>query len=678
MTDIPRAVLSEHFQERMKGRRLRAAVFLTFQFDPGFFEQEILPVVLDAPASHAATLRLAQLEDVLKTLPGEIAVYYDANGLVSSDAGAAKLDIRRIPVQHRTGIFHPKDVFLLTEAEEPDEEGNRPQTLIVACLSANLTRSGWWDNVEVCHVEEIAEGDKTRLKEDLAPFLDGLRRRAPAGGEHAAVREVLTFLRRRAETRLHRSSSGQLHAHFYAGSEPVIEFLDRTAGHLLRGTYLEILSPYFDDATECRPLQALIDRFEPKEVRVFLSRSNAGEALCRRELYQAVRSLRGVAWGRLPREVVQFGRSEDAGERSVHAKVYRFFTQAPKREVYFLGSANLTSPAHQGQNLETGFLVEVEPPRRPDFWLIADQRAPQEFQVRTEDEDAAKSGGTRLNLRYHWDRSIAEAFWDGPGTSPQLVIEARGIEVARLASLPSRTWTALPGEATERIAELLKETSLFVVHGDGEKPALLLVQEEGMAAKPSLLLQLSAAEILRYWALLTPAQRAAFLEVRAPDLVLIGPGADLVTRHRAALEDETLFDRFAGFFHAFSCVDRSAREALATGREREVEYRLFGQKYDSLSNLLNRVTDPEERIDDVDRYVIALCARQLCDDIKRDFRDYWSGHGPAARALERRLAEVTTVRQRLTAGNDVRLAEFLDWFEPLFVRRAAPLKEREA
>jgi hypothetical protein len=529
VSEIPRAVLSEHFQERMKGRRLRSAVFLTFQFDPGFFEQEVLPVLIDASLSHAAVIRLVHLEDVLRTLPGQIAVYYDANGLVSGDAGSAKLDMRRIPVQHRTGIFHPKNAFLLVEAEEADDDGNRPQTLIVASLSANLTRSGWWENVEACHVEEISDGDKTRLKEDLASFLETLRRRAPADGEHLALREILAFLRR-AEPRLRRSSSGQLHTHFYAGPESVIDFLDRTAGHLLHETYLEILSPYFDDAAECRPLQALIERFRPKGVRVFLPRSSAGEALCRRELYQAVSALPGVHWGRLPRDVVQLGRSEDAGERFVHAKVYRFFTQAPKREVYFLGSANLTLPGYQGQNLETGFLVEVIPPRRPDFWLTIDQRTPADFQVHTEGEAAARSGGTRLNLRYHWDRSVAQAFWDGPGTSPELRIEARGIEVARLSSLPSRTWTLLPPEPTQRIAGFLKETSLFFVYGDGEGPALLLVQEEGMAAKPSLLLQLSAADILRYWALLTPAQRAAFVEARAPAMALTGTGADLVAR----------------------------------------------------------------------------------------------------------------------------------------------------
>jgi hypothetical protein len=77
--DIPHAVLSEHFQDRMKGRRLRAAVFLTYQFDPGFFEQEILPVLVDVPLSHAVAIRLVQLEDALRAIPGQVAVYYDAN-----------------------------------------------------------------------------------------------------------------------------------------------------------------------------------------------------------------------------------------------------------------------------------------------------------------------------------------------------------------------------------------------------------------------------------------------------------------------------------------------------------------------------------------------------------------------------------------------------------------------
>src|SRR5262245_58493680 len=113
----PHAVLSEHFQERMSGRRLRSAVFLTYQLDPGFFEQEVLSVFLDISLSHATPIRLVQLEDALRALPGQVAVYYDANGLVAGSTSSAKLDIRRIPVRHRTGIFHPKNLFLLVQNE---------------------------------------------------------------------------------------------------------------------------------------------------------------------------------------------------------------------------------------------------------------------------------------------------------------------------------------------------------------------------------------------------------------------------------------------------------------------------------------------------------------------------------------------------------------------------------
>lgn len=140
MADIPRAVLSEQFQERMNGRRLRAAVFLTFQFDPGFFEQEVLPVFLDVPLSHAKPIRLVQLEDAVRKRP--VAVYYDSNGLQQGNE-SAKLDIRRVPLRHGTAIFHAKNVFLLVEDEEENEEGDRPLTLAIVVFASTTVGGSW-------------------------------------------------------------------------------------------------------------------------------------------------------------------------------------------------------------------------------------------------------------------------------------------------------------------------------------------------------------------------------------------------------------------------------------------------------------------------------------------------------------------------------------------------------
>ncbi len=676
MTDLPRAVLSEHFQERMKGRRLCSAVFLTFQFDPGFFEQEVLPVFLDVPLSHAPAIRLVQLELALRSLPGQLAVYYDANGLVIGDAGSAKLDVNRFAVQHRTGIFHPKNVLLLVEDENPDDDQDEAKrTLIVASLSANLTRSGWWENVEACHVEEIAEGDRTRLKDDLIEFLDRLRNKVSAEKDHRAVRDILSFLRGTDQS-LQKSVSGKLHTHFYSGAQSLIDFLVETAGSAIHETYLEIISPFFDDASDCAPLRALIDRFNPKATRVFLPRSASGEGLCNSELYQAVREIPDVDWGRLPKDILRGGTTDDAADRVVHAKVYRFFTQNPKREICFVGSANLTNAAHQfGGNAETGFLVDWTPDRRPEFWLTPDLTKPKEFKVLTEDEGVAASGGTPLNLRYYWDTSIAEAFWDATQTSPELRIEARGVEVGRILPLTPRTWTELPPEIGKRIGELLRETSLFQVYGAGVASALLLVQEQGMSHRPSLLLDLSVADILRYWSLLSVEQRAAFLEARAPECGQWETGSHLVTKARLAVQNDTLFDRFAGVFHAFGCLERAVRSALDADNEKEATYRLFGKKYDSLGNLLDRVASDVGSVDDVDRYVTVMCARQLCKEVSRDYPDYWSAHTADSRGLEDRFTASGQIRQRLLEQNPADFAEFLAWFDDWFLRRATPVVE---
>ncbi len=97
---IPREVLSEHFEARLAGKRLLGAVFLTFQYDPGFFEQEILPVLLDTPVSHAQVARLLQLEGALREVPLGVSVFYDWAGLCPSGYPAPRLDVQRLPVRH--------------------------------------------------------------------------------------------------------------------------------------------------------------------------------------------------------------------------------------------------------------------------------------------------------------------------------------------------------------------------------------------------------------------------------------------------------------------------------------------------------------------------------------------------------------------------------------------------
>ena len=126
-------------------------------------------------------MRLIQMEDAMRSLD-DIAVYYDRTAL-SQDAQPAQLDYRRIDVRRATGAFHPKLILLLVENHADDHEENTAPadlSLIVASLSANLTRAGWWENVETGHIEEILNRDyhnsRTSFRNDILTMIQRLKR----------------------------------------------------------------------------------------------------------------------------------------------------------------------------------------------------------------------------------------------------------------------------------------------------------------------------------------------------------------------------------------------------------------------------------------------------------------------------------------------------------------------
>ena len=666
MSELPQAQLSKAFEDALAGRRVHSAVFTTFQFDPEFFEHEVLPVFLDTPVSHVAAVRSVQLEDALRGVTGGVAVYYDPNGLVSA-GGSAKLDVRRVPVRVR-GIFHAKNVLLLVDSRPEQEGAPVERSLLVATLSANLTKAGWWENVEVFHIEEVPAGIPSRMREPLEAFLSGVRALGRST-DHPEIDELLGYLGS-VPQRQQRTSGGVLHPHFLYGDQPIVEQIEAAAGGLLQGCCLEVIAPYFDDRPECDPLVQLVERFQPREVRVYLPHSRTEMVSCSERMYDAVARIAPASWGALPKDLVQLGRGK-AANRFVHAKLYRFFTRHPKAEYIVLGSANMTSAAHQGGiNLESAILVQVHPERRPEFWLKELKQRPTAFQHHAEDVEAASTRGSCLQLRYAWDSGAAMAWWDGSAHAPALAVWAREQQLFDLDVLPSQQWVALSPLQAEAIGDELRHTSLFWVGGEGEQRRPLLVQEDGMASKPSLLFQLSPSDILRYWALLTPAQRSAFLETRSQllDPMLLGSAGG----HQPPLEElqQDLFGQFAGIFHAFATMEDAVIAAINGGRTKEATFRVFGNKYDSLGNLLERLDEPDSERDPLNVYLIVLCARQLCQRLRAECRPFWDSHLDGAARLEEALARLWSVRSTLLERNEADFGEFLKWFEERFVKRA--------
>lgn len=677
---VPQAVLSEALGDQIAGRTVRAAVFTTYSFDPGFFEEHCLPVLFQQTFSHVRKVRMLQLEDALRDKT--IAVYYDRSAL-EQEALPACLDVRRVDVHHRTGAFHPKVILVLVDNDVGLEEGEAcRQSLIVGILSANLTRSGWWESVEAFHFEEITDRDEAYraipFRDDLLSLLRALRDLADPGSPPEALELVHQFLRARTVTEsfVNTSARGRFYTRIYTGRERLSEWL--TQFRMAPGAWnLEVVSP-FHDAGDAPALKALLDELGPASCRVFLPETPDGAAAVDPATYAAVAKV--AKWARLPGDVTaRSPGSRQSGliARGVHAKVYRFFI-ADGSEVVLVGSPNLTSAGHRGLksgNFEAAFWVDQgEDSARRTWWLEPLEKPPVEFKPSEPEEEPAAEGARPLplSLRFDWESRQAAYNLAAQVAVPIEVLTASKVPLFTIATPTDGTWVDLGADVARALEQLLISTSLVYVRA-GERSWIALVREERMAFRPSLLVTLTPEEILHYWSLLSPAQREAFMEQKlaakeAIEALPLGGARELQPQGRS------LFDRFAGVFHAFQCLEEHVAGALEEGHVGEAEMRLFGEKYDSLPVLLDRVLERQAE-DPVLAYVTWLSAVQVSRRLRTGHPEFFRGRAVAVARLDRRLERLDSLRDAVRVGAEPAERDFLAWFEEMFLR---PVAEKSA
>jgi len=683
--NIPSAVLSQQLGDALDGRTVRAAVFTTYTFDPGFFELHILPLLFDQSFSHVDKVRRIQLEDALRGI-GHAAVYYD-RGALTQDGEPAQLDYRRIDIGRKDGCFHPKVILLLVdehrdtrEEDEDENPGRRMQSLIVAVMSANLTRAGWWENVECAHIEEIKDREwrDARKKRRMAPkrcsflqdlklLLRRLRTSASQGEDQLAAEAILDFLRKRPrQDKYERSTSGgRYHTRIFSGQgrQGLTDWMSDL--RLYEGWNLEVISPYFDPHG-AGPLKALAERFKPKDIRVHLPRDADGAAQVSEKTYKGVAKL--ADWSNLAGELTSRGRdltSSRLPPRWVHAKVYRLWHR-DGGDVILSGSLNLTQAAHShgdAGNLEAAFFVDISDagiPRR--WWLSKIGDDPERFSDRAEDSRAGiQEPALDLSLRYDWSSRQVSYRLSGEAPGGFEILETSGRELFAVGQPRKGLWVALPDEIAGKIHEIMTSTSFFLVRY-GDATWRILVQEENMGHRPSLLTQLTPEEILEYWSLLTPDQRAVFIGERLDEL-----GREISPGDRPGAHGNTFFDRFAGVYHAFGCLQRHVVEAIEERREQEAEARLLGAKYDSLPVLLEKSLEKEDE-DPIIRYITFLCARQMRKTLPRTHKKFFTERRKRLRNLDSMLERFPEVRATLPRDEIDGGGEFLDWYERAFLK----------
>ena len=170
------------------------------------------------------------------------------------------------------GDFAPRtrngtDMTIMPQVVTEESRRLPHMALIVSILSANLTRAGWWENVECAHIEEIkdraVDGTRCSFRSDLLSIIRRIRHSASDTDDQSAleVNQEIFFVQRTQRSHVaRRHSEYSYHTRIFAGQSR--ESLSTWLRHFSLDKHdlnLEVISPFFDSQGE-GPLRELIGK----------------------------------------------------------------------------------------------------------------------------------------------------------------------------------------------------------------------------------------------------------------------------------------------------------------------------------------------------------------------------------------------------------------------------------
>lgn len=446
------------FSSLLDGEPALLALFSTFQFDPDFFERRLL---------KSETLRKAR----------RIAVFMDARQwhlLIQRDVPSRWINRRYlvVPVHRSPGVFHPKLNLLLTETGGS-----------VLCGSNNLTRSGCASNLELLNSLPFEfDGDSVPQKQ--------------------LARQTLSFFRRASEDtdeqvgRIARAWIDEVEKAF-PWPEPTqkIDDLNTRLIHTYSG-------PIWEQIAEA------VNTSQPQQFFIVSPFHDADGAICRELIKKwpnaKVELLVQQGYTTLPvsplRKLPSFRLSEiQDSSRRVHAKLFAWKGNVLSGCV--VGSANFTTAAFHGRNVETALLLS-------EAWPLVEKLF---------DSTVKKRPLSLENFEPGTEEAPESEEWTPPllSVSSAVLVEVDHLIVnfqSRLDEHPDsfRVTIRAPGEQNPRVSIPIPRTSqgkervripegkLTDIHGTllvsivaevgderFESPAIWLIQEDRLTHEPN-------------------------------------------------------------------------------------------------------------------------------------------------------------------------------------------------
>lgn len=645
----------------LEGCTVQAALFTSFNFEPRFFENYVMPLLVPSESFGQDELfnniRWRWLYAQSKV--PNVAVYVDQYAKSGADAPLLDYTVHSISMPGKgrvRGAFHPKVSLILANHEKEER-------LILLCGSGNLTEGGWCKNAEAFTMLTLIPNVyfPRNLREELVSFLGHAAALRKATEDTSIAEErIRAFLNKRGRTEettcsLYHSGNGSLATVLeeHVNSAPVER--------------IEVISPY------CEPSDSEIKKLLTfcSDVRIQVPMMGGCCALA--EMVYDTYENAGAVWYEPPPQI----------DRWCHAKAYRFFMAGSNQTHTVIGSVNLTKPGWSGlkgapvYNMEAALLLK-EKIKEPEYLLTQRaQKSTLTFRPELADSDEAEIASVQ---RYETPDILFTIDW----TNGELFWRSRSLRNPCLLQLPGRTV-----EITQRGALLLRSNS------EGRallkaiaKNCLLRVEEQrdgttvehyyyplqkGFQQKP-FPINYSAADILKLWDQLGNADAftdeaiAKFLE-RLTEHIVDASGAIL----RDNYVSSSLLNEQARYFSSLIRLERYLYkpdyDKLAQYKQedarREILYYLSADNINTLPALLTDLEGQHEEGSIQNGFLLILLSmlKQRFYDPRRLKRyltkEVYADHKKSLTAIVERME----VLYRLVVGRSGMSAEKIKWFE---------------
>jgi len=355
---VPQFILKEKLEELIDGQKVHAVMFYSFNFDPIFFENYVMPLFVqeanfsDLMIYNKILWRKYQKEDKIPA----ITVYCDYYAKATESAPSLGYDINCIQVPNQKNYicnFHPKHIFILVDVKGAKaSHSEKRKKLIMVTGSGNITPSGWCDNFECFSIQEIFTNKvkpnsvKRNTIQKLIFQTKSLTISKGNGniqenfsdddleGAERKINDFLKFVDTDDDFVQNRREKNK--AFYYHNSlfQNFNEFIKTHIPEKETIHTIEIVSPYF--SSDISLLSLLNKELSNPTIHILVPRLKSNQVNLLEESFKKMK-VHGVHWCNwanpdLNKEV-----------RDLHAKMYRF--HGDKKVYTVIGSVNFTNPA---------------------------------------------------------------------------------------------------------------------------------------------------------------------------------------------------------------------------------------------------------------------------------------------------------------------------------------------